>query len=276
MAEKSKKRGTIVRLILVVAVVVLLYVLVRVFNVQELLRSLLVWIDGTGLWAPLIFIGLYIVATVLFIPGSILTLGAGFVFGVLPGTVYVSIGSIIGASAAFLLGRTVARNWIRSRVEANPRFKAIDDAVGREGWKIVGLTRLSPIFPFNLLNYAYGLTKVSFKGYFFASWVGMLPGTIMYVYIGSLAANLATLGGARTRTTLEWVLYGVGLVATVVVTVFVTRLARKALRRRVEDGGDGDPATGGADVAGAHVAGAGAPGAGGGGTDVAPKGQANG
>jgi hypothetical protein len=98
----------------------------------------------------------------------------------------------------------------------------------------------------------------------------------MYVYIGSLAANLATLGGARTRTTLEWVLYGVGLVATVVVTVFVTRLARKALRRRVEDGGDGDPATGGADVAGAHVAGAGAPGAGGGGTDVAPKGQANG
>ena len=235
MAETRKKRGTILKLIVVVAALGLVFVLVRVFNVRDLLRSVLDWIDDTGIWAPLIFTGLYIVATVLFLPGSILTLGAGFLFGVVLGTVYVSIGSILGASAAFLLGRTVARDWIRSKVESNPRFAAIDDAVGREGWKIVGLTRLSPIFPYNLLNYAYGLTKVSFKGYFFASWVGMLPGTVMYVYIGSLAASLATLGGERTRTTLEWVLYAVGLVATVVVTIFVTRVARNALRQRVEE-----------------------------------------
>jgi uncharacterized membrane protein YdjX (TVP38/TMEM64 family) len=235
MAETRKKRGTILKLIVVVAALALVFVLVRVFNVRDLLRSVLDWIDDTGIWAPLIFIGLYIVATVLFLPGSILTLGAGFLFGVVLGTVYVSIGSILGASAAFLLGRTVARDWIRSKVESNPRFAAIDDAVGREGWKIVGLTRLSPIFPYNLLNYAYGLTKVSFKGYFFASWVGMLPGTVMYVYIGSLAASLATLGGERTRSTLEWVLYAVGLVATVVVTIFVTRVARNALRQRVEE-----------------------------------------
>jgi uncharacterized membrane protein YdjX (TVP38/TMEM64 family) len=235
MAETRKKRGTILKLIVVVAALALVFVLVRVFNVRDLLRSVLDWIDDTGIWAPLTFIGLYIVATVLFLPGSILTLGAGFLFGVVLGTVYVSIGSILGASAAFLLGRTVARDWIRSKVESNPRFAAIDDAVGREGWKIVGLTRLSPIFPYNLLNYAYGLTKVSFKGYFFASWVGMLPGTVMYVYIGSLAASLATLGGERTRSTLEWVLYAVGLVATVVVTIFVTRVARNALRQRVEE-----------------------------------------
>jgi uncharacterized membrane protein YdjX (TVP38/TMEM64 family) len=233
--SSRKKTGSIVKLVIAAAVVIALFVLVRVFNVQVLLRSILAWIDGTGFWAPIIFIGLYVLATVLFIPGSILTLGAGFVFGVPLGTAYVSLGSIAGASAAFLLGRTLARNMIRHRVESNPRFAAIDDAVGRDGWKIVGLTRLSPIFPFNLLNYAYGLTKVSFKGYFFASWIGMLPGTIMYVYIGSLAADLATLGGARTRTTLEWALYGVGLVATVLVTVFVTRIARRALSQRVED-----------------------------------------
>jgi len=96
------------------------------------------------------------------------------------------------------------------------------------------LTRLSPIFPFNLLNYAFGLTKVSLKHYFFASWLGMIPGTIMYVYIGSVAGDLATLGaGGRTRTTGEWVLYAAGLLATMVVTVFVTRLARRALAERI-------------------------------------------
>ena len=107
--------------------------------------------------------------------------------------------------------------------------------MGNEGWKIVGLTRLSPIFPFNLLNYAYGLTKVSLRDYFFASWIGMFPGTVMYVYIGSLAGSVATVGAEeRVRTTGEWVLYGVGLVATVVVTIYVTRLARKALSRKID------------------------------------------
>jgi len=233
--ETGKRRsGSIIRLAIGAAVVVLIFVLVRLFNVQELFKSLLSWIEQTGFWGALIFIGLYILATVLFVPGSLLTLGAGFVFGVVLGTVYVSIGSVIGATLAFLLGRYLARDWVRGKVETNPRFRAIDDAVGREGWKIVGLTRLSPIFPYNLLNYAYGLTKVSLRGYFLASWIGMLPGTVMYVYIGSLAADLATLGtGTRTRTPLEWALYGVGLAATVVVTVLVTRLARRALRQRI-------------------------------------------
>ena len=115
------------------------------------------------------------------------------------------------------------------------RFKTIDDAVATEGWKIVGLTRLSPVFPFNLLNYAYGLTKVSLRDYFFASWIGMLPGTVMYVYIGSLIGDLARLGaGGRTRTGAEWALYVVGLVATVAVTVYVTRIARSALNKKTE------------------------------------------
>jgi uncharacterized membrane protein YdjX (TVP38/TMEM64 family) len=132
------------------------------------------------------------------------------------------------------VGRYFARSWVSGKLSGNKRFAAIDEAVGDEGWKIVGLTRLSPIFPFNLLNYAYGLTKVSLRDYFLASWIGMLPGTVMYVYIGSLAGSLATVGGERSRTTVDWIIYGLGLVATVAVTVVVTRVARKALGKRID------------------------------------------
>jgi uncharacterized membrane protein YdjX (TVP38/TMEM64 family) len=231
--EKGRKGGALIKLIIGVAVVALLLVLAKVFNVQTYLKTILSWIEAQGFLGAVVFVGVYIIATVFFVPGSILTLGAGFVFGLLRGTIYVSVGSTLGAGAAFLVGRYLARDWVAGKVEGSERFKAIDDAVGREGWKIVGLTRLSPIFPFNLLNYAYGLTKVSLKGYFFTSWLTMLPGTLMYVYIGSLASDLATLGGARTRTTLEWVLYGVGLAATIAVTVYVTAIARRAIKQKV-------------------------------------------
>jgi len=232
--NQKKKSGPVLKLAIGAIVVVALFVLARLFDVQTLFKDLLSWIDGAGIVGGAVFVAIYIGATVLFVPGSILTLGAGFVFGVAEGTAYVSLGSIIGATLAFLVGRYLARDWVAAKVAGSERFGAIDDAVGREGWKIVGLTRLSPIFPFNLLNYAYGLTKVSLRGYFFASWIGMLPGTVMYVYIGSLAASLATLGGQRSRTNLEWVLYGVGLLATVAVTVFVTRLAKRALNRKID------------------------------------------
>ena len=231
---KNRKGGSLTRVIVGVLAAATLFVLARVFNVQELFRTLLEWVQGAGFVGAVVFACVYILATVCFVPGFILTLGAGFVFGVLRGTAYVSVGSTLGATAAFLVGRYLARDWVAGKVAGNDKFASIDDAVGREGWKIVGLTRLSPIFPYNMLNYAYGLTKVNLKGYFLASWIGMLPGTVMYVYVGSLAGDLATLGGARTRTTLEWVLYGVGLLATVVVTVLVTRLARASLNKRVD------------------------------------------
>jgi len=205
----------------------------RYFDAPALLRTALDWIRDLGPWGAAIFLLLYIAATVLLLPGSVLTLGAGAVFGVVQGAVLVSIAATLGATAAFLVGRYLAREWVAARLQGYPRFAAIDQAVAREGWKIVGLTRLSPVFPFNLLNYAFGLTRVSLRHYFFASWIGMIPGTVMYVYLGSLAGDLATLGaGGRTRTTAEWALYGVGLVATVAVTVYVTRLARAALARR--------------------------------------------
>ena len=156
-------------------------------------------------------------------------MGAGVLYGPLAGSVLVSISATLGAFAAFLVGRYLARDWVQKKLEGKPKFKAVDEAVGREGGKIVLLTRLSPVFPFNLLNYAFGLTKVNAKAYFFASWIGMIPGTVMYVYVGSLVGNLASLGEGRTKTPLEWSLYGVGLIATVAVTIYVTKLARKAL-----------------------------------------------
>jgi uncharacterized membrane protein YdjX (TVP38/TMEM64 family) len=218
-----------------VLVIVVLLAAARYFNAQALLRQALDGIAGLGPWGPVIFVLLYIAATVLFLPGLILTLGAGFVFGVVKGSIIVSISATLGATAAFLVGRYLARDWVSKKIEGNTKFKAIDEAVGREGWKIVGLTRLSPAFPFNLLNYAFGLTRVSLRDYFFASWIGMMPGTVMYVYFGSLAGDLAAVGtGQRATSTAEWVLRVVGLLATVAVTVYVTRVARRALQQRTE------------------------------------------
>ncbi len=188
---------------------------------------------GVGPWGPVCFILRYWLACVFLIPGSLLTLGAGVVFGVARGTVLVSVAATLGATAAFLVGRYLARDWVAAKVEANPKFKAIDEAVAKEGWKIVLLTRLSPAFPFNLLNYGFGLTRVSLRDYFFASWAGMLPGTALFVYAGSLAGDLAALGRGRSRTPAEWALYGIGLAATLGVTWFATRLARRALAERV-------------------------------------------
>ena len=212
------------------AAAIILFVIAKELHLQDRLKQGLDLVGQLGRWGPAIFIGLYIVATVLFIPGSALTLGAGAIFGVAWGSVYVSVGSTLGATAAFLVGRYLARNAIARKIEGNERFAAIDKAVANEGWKIVGLTRLSPVFPFTLLNYSFGLTRVKLSHYVLASWIGMMPGTVMYVYLGSLA-KAAT--GEHTRTTGEWVLYGVGLLATLVVTIFVTRIAKQVLAKRI-------------------------------------------
>ena len=206
------------------------------FNPQEILRNALVWVDSLGSLGAIAFIVLYIVATVAFLPGSILTLGAGVVFGVFFGSLYVFIGATLGAIAAFLVGRYLTRDWVAQKIAGNQKFTAIDQAVGKEGFKIVLLTRLSPIFPFFLLNYAYGVTGVSLKDYAIAS-VGMIPGTIMFVYIGSLAGNLATLGTQTpmVNPALEWTIRIIGFIATVAVTFYVTKLARRALDTAVFD-----------------------------------------
>lgn len=227
------KRAVSLRIGLAVLVIAGLLAALHYLPLQPLLQRTLEWIDGLGARGPFIFVGAYVLATVLFVPGSILTLGAGVLFGPWKGTVIVSIAATLGATCAFLIGRYLARDWVARKIETRPAFKSIDEAVAREGWKIVGLTRLSPVFPFNLLNYAFGLTRVSLRAYFFASWIGMLPGTVLYVYIGSLAGSLAGIGPARTRTGAEWAFYLTGLAATAVVTVLLTRIARASLRKKI-------------------------------------------
>ncbi len=200
------------------------------FNPQELLRSSLQWVESLGYIGGLVFMLIYIVSTVAFIPGSILTLGAGVLFGVVLGSFYVFVGATLGAIAAFLVGRYLARDWIGKKIEGNQKFAAIDRAVAHEGFKIVLLTRLSPVFPFNLLNYAFGVTGVTLKDYALAS-VGMFPGTVMYVYVGSLAGDIARIGNENqpTDSTIQWLIRIVGFIATVAVTLYVTSIARKAI-----------------------------------------------
>ncbi len=205
------------------------------FNPQQLLRNALQWVDDLGAIAPIAFIIIYIIATVAFLPGSILTLGGGVLFGVFQGSIYVFLGATIGATLAFLVGRYLARGWISQKIAGNQKFSAIDKAVGKEGLKIVLLTRLSPIFPFNLLNYGLGVTGVSLKDYVLGS-VGMIPGTIMYVYIGSLAGSIATLGGEQPEANpvAQWTIRIIGFIATVAVTLYVTKIARQALNESID------------------------------------------
>jgi uncharacterized membrane protein YdjX (TVP38/TMEM64 family) len=223
-------RSALIAVLVVIAIIVAAWTL----DLRPLLETALQHIQALGPWGPAAFVGLYVVATVLFIPGSVLTIGAGAIFGLLTGVVTVWIAATLAATVAFLVGRHFARDAVARRLGGDSRFRAIDEAVAREGWKIVGLVRLTPMFPFSLLNYAFGISRVSMRDYVLASWVAMLPGTIMYVYLGSIAGGLASLGQARVaRTPAEWTISAFGLVATVAVTIYIARLARTALGRRL-------------------------------------------
>lgn len=192
--------------------------------------DILNWIESLGYIGGIAFIAIYILATIAFLPASILTLGAGAVFGVVWGSLYVFVGSTLGAIAAFLIGRYLARDWISNKIAGNQKFAAIDQAVAHSGFKIVLLTRLSPLFPFNLLNYAFGITGVGLKDYAIAS-IGMLPATVMYVYIGSLAGDIARIGSDNQSPdpTFQWAIRIISLIATIAVTLYVTNIARKAI-----------------------------------------------
>jgi uncharacterized membrane protein YdjX (TVP38/TMEM64 family) len=202
------------------------------------LQNALIQVDTWGVWAPIGFILIYNIATVLLIPGSILTLGSGVLFGVGWGSIYVFIAATLGATFAFLIGRYFARDWVNGKVQQNPKFQTIDQAIAREGLKIVFLLRLSPLFPFNLLNYALGITQVSLKDYVIGS-LGMIPGTILYVYIGSLAGNVAMLGMPQAidpqAQLWKWALQIVGFIATIGVTIYITKVAKAALDESLKE-----------------------------------------
>jgi uncharacterized membrane protein YdjX (TVP38/TMEM64 family) len=173
-------------------------------------------------------------AAVLLVPGSILTLAAGFIFGLALGVLLVSVGSVLGAIAAFLVGRFFARDWVAKRIAAMPKFRAIDGAVRRDGFMIVLLARLSPLIPYNMLNYGLAMTAVRMRDYVLASWLGMLPATTLYVYIGTLANDLTALGTARQHGLAVQALAIAGFVATIVLTVFIARRATRALSAELD------------------------------------------
>lgn len=215
---------------LAVAAVVALVLLGRAAGSR--LPGVVAWVEGLGAWGPVALIGIYAVSTVALVPGSLLTLAAGALFGVLWGTVYAFIGATLGATLAFLVSRYLARGAVERRLRADDRFRRLDRAIGREGLRVAFLLRLSPVLPFTLLNYALGVTRIRFVHYLVAS-LGMIPGTLLYVYNGRLAGEVVALGaaGAPSRGPVYYAFLTLGLVATVLVTVLVTRLARAALRR---------------------------------------------
>lgn len=187
-------------------------------------------VRGLGVLGPVVFILGYALGTVALVPGALLTLAAGAVFGVTWGTIYVAAGATMGMAGAFLISRHLARDAASRRLAGRPGLAAIDEAIGREGLKIVFLLRLSPAFPFSVMNYALGLTRVRFRDYLLAS-VGILPGTVLYTYAGRVAGDLAMIaaGDAPVDATGNLVLLGVGFAATILVTVVLTRTARRAL-----------------------------------------------
>lgn len=221
-------------------VLIALVVASRLLPVNEWLQGFNAWVGGLGPWGMVIFVGAYVVAAILLLPGSILTLGAGFVFGLGWGLLAVSIGSTVGAACAFLISRFMARKKIEAMAGQNPKFQSMDKAIGEQGARLIFLLRLSPLVPYNISNYFFGLTAVRFWPYVLASWLGMLPGTLLYVYLGTAGkAGLQAVSGSDAgRSPLEWTFLGVGLLATLAVTVWVTQIARRALKKSNVDQGD--------------------------------------
>jgi pyruvate/2-oxoglutarate dehydrogenase complex dihydrolipoamide dehydrogenase (E3) component/uncharacterized membrane protein YdjX (TVP38/TMEM64 family) len=229
------RKTPVVRLVLIACLAVA--AAVAAWLLRDQLTPALHWVHDLGVWGLVILGAAYLpAALVAFPPALILTVAAGAFYDIVSATIAISIGSTVAAAAAFLLGRTLARGWVERRMAGRPVFRALDTAVAESGFKIVLLTRLSPLLPYFLLNYAYGLTKVKFRDFVLASWIGMLPGTLLYIYIGSTAAGAAALAAGKAPETgvVGWVFWGVGLVATVVVALLVTYQARRALRQALK------------------------------------------
>ncbi len=220
-----------VRLASLAIIVLSLVILVRLLPVDRLVALLSAKVESLGVWGPATFAAVYVLAAVLFVPGSALTLAAGAVFGLATGLVVVSLASTTAAALSFVIGRYLARDTVRQWAARNPRFAAVDRAIGQKGWKIIALLRLSPAMPFSLGNYLFGVTSIAFWPYVLTSWLAMLPGTLMYVYLGyaGRAGLSAAAGGDSSRSAGQWALLVVGLIATVAVTIYVTRIARKAV-----------------------------------------------
>ncbi len=222
-----KKSG---KWIVVALVVITLSILTAVLPVKDWIRGFIGWVQQLGPPGVIVFIVVYALATVLFLPGWIFTVSAGLIYGIAGGTLVALAGAITGATLAFLVARYLLRQHIEEFAKKNPRFQAIDAAIGKNGWKIVGLLRLSPLIPFNFSNYFYGITSISLGAYVAVSAVGIIPGTLLYAYLGAIG-QASISGGASQHSKWQYVLLSVGLMATVAVTILVSRIAKNALKK---------------------------------------------
>src|SRR5438876_7166417 len=231
-SDKPAPKSAIARLVALIVIVIALFLVMKFLPVQQWLRTFSDWVGQMGVTGIFIFIGVYVVATVLLAPGAILTIGAGLAFGLWKGFLAVSAGSTLGAVLAFLVARFVARDKVEAIARQNEKFRRIDNAIGKEGAKLIFLLRLSPVIPFNVSNYFYGLTAVKFWPYVLASWMGMMPGAFLYVYIGvagKAAVSVAASSEAMRHGWQYWTLTSTGLVATIIVTILAAKIARDAL-----------------------------------------------
>ena len=220
------------KLLLAGAVVAGLNLALFVLPLEQMARWLIRWARHAGTTGMALFMAAYLASVLLMAPGSLLTMAAGFAYGPLTGAAVVLPPSILGALIAFVLSRSLARPWVERRLARHPKFAALDDAVAENGFSFLLLVRLSPIMPFNLLNYALSLTKVPFWQYLVTSCLGMIPGTIMFTYLGSALTNLAQLrGSARLEGSAGTTFYWAGLGATLLSGVLGARMAQSALRR---------------------------------------------
>ena len=231
MSEAPRRLTRWIDRVAIAVMVVSAVLLARSVPMEAWQQALQQWMDRLGVWGPVLFAAIYVVATVLLIPGSVMTLIAGSLFGILAGFVTVSVASTLGAALAFLIARHAARRKVERFANRRPKFAAIDKAISDEGWKVVALLRLSPLIPFNLQNYLFGLTDVRFGPYVLSSWLAMMPGTLLYVSLGNAAGAAAGLDSRRHRSPAEWALLAVGIVATLFVTVLLSRKARQKLER---------------------------------------------
>jgi uncharacterized membrane protein YdjX (TVP38/TMEM64 family) len=233
----APRSGWLVKLAVGLGVLLALFLLARELGDQ--IPRFAAWVGSLGVWGPLVFVLGYAAAVVGLVPGSLLTLAGGAVFGLVKGSLYVFVGATLGSAGAFLVARHLARRAVEQRIARHQGFAAIDRAVGEQGLKIVLLLRLSPVFPFNLLNYGLGLTRVHFRDYLIAS-LGMIPGTVLYVYYGWVAGDVAALAGGATpeKSGFDYAIQALGLLATVAVTVVITRIARRTLAEATAERGN--------------------------------------
>jgi uncharacterized membrane protein YdjX (TVP38/TMEM64 family) len=238
MAKGPSLTQAIAISILFVAVIMVVLVY---FDAHDQVLQLLEWLDAQGAWAPLLFILIMVLVVLLLVPGIMFTTGAGFVFGVVEGTICVVLGTTVGAGLAFLIARYLLGARAARYVLVHARLKLVSEELAPQGWKIVLLTRLVPFFPFKLSNYFFGLTPFSLRGFIGGTFVGIIPFSLHNAYLGSIAADIATLGARQAeRTQLEWALYAAGFVATVVVVIYLNRLARRALAKYTQEDDQGD------------------------------------